>query len=433
MTAEAYALRLAEMIRCRTVSVHGSYDDAEFAKLRAVMADLFPQVHRRAARHSFSRDCWVYCLPGADRTRSIALMSHHDVVAAEGDWAHPPFAGEIAEGKLWGRGTVDTKTSLFAAFSALEELLAQGWQPPVSVYLASSHNEELGGDGIPRALDWFKARGITFEVVLDEGGAIVRPPIPGLKCAWCAGVAVHEKGRYWLNCTARTEGQGGFVYGVRTPTERMAAFITQAASGRRFVRRLNPPTRAMLTHLAPYCKLPLRLVLQNLWLTGGLLVRVLPKFGAEAGELLGSTCTFSTVSGERTRCTATALLRPADREDLERDLAVLGELGQKYGVEVAVDPASEYHDPADLTRPAFAYTLDCIRKVFPDAPPMPYLLPAMTDSRWLTEICPCVLRFAPLRLSEQQFASVHRANENIDLGAIADAVTFYREFLQGYR
>lgn len=433
MTAEEYARRLAEMIRCRTVSVRGAYDDAEFAKLRAVVAGLFPLVHKRAQRHSFSRDCWVYCLPGQDASRSIALMSHHDVVAAEGSWEHPPFAGVLADGKLWGRGTVDTKTSLFAEFSALEELLAQGWQPPVNVYLASSHNEELGGDGIPRALDWFKAQGITFEVVLDEGGAVVRPPIAGLKCAWCAGVAVHEKGRYWLGCTVRAADKGGFVYGVQTPVERMAAFIEEAASGGHFIRRLNAPTRAMLACLAPYCKLPLRLVLKNLWLTGGLLVRLLPRFSAEAGELLGTTCSFSAVQGDRARCTATASFRAADRGDMERDLAALGLLGEKYGVEIAVDPASEYHDPADLTSPAFAYTLGCIRKVFPDAPPMPYILPAMTDSRWFTELCPCVLRFAPIRLSEQQFASVHCANENIGLEAVADAVAFYREFLQGYR
>lgn len=433
MTAEQYAGRLAQMIRCRTVSVHGTYDDTEFAKLRAVAAKLFPLMHEKAKRYSFSQDCWVYRLPGTDSSRSIALMSHHDVVAAPGEWSHPPFAGEIAEGKLWGRGTVDTKTSLFAEFSALEELLTEGWRPPVDVYLASSHNEELGGDGIPRALEWFKAQGVTFEIVLDEGGAVVEPPITGLTCAWCAGVAVHEKGRYWLSCTTRAEGTGGFVYGVRTPVERMAAFINESASGKRFIRRLNPQLRAMFAHLVPYCKPPLRLVLKNLWLTGGLLVRLLPRFSAEAGELLGTTCAFSKVDGNRGRCTATASFRAVDRGDMERDLAALRAAAEKYGVEIEVDPASEYHEPADLASPAFAYTLDCIRTIFPDAPPMPYTLPAMTDSRWLTEICPCVLRFAPIRLSRQQLASVHCANENIDLEAIADAAAFYRTFLRGYR
>lgn len=431
MTGEDYALRLAEMIRCRTISARWSENAAEFAKLRSVVAGLFPLVHEKAERRVFGEDCWVYKLAGRDNTRNIALMSHHDVVAAEGDWEHPPFAGEIADGRLWGRGTVDTKTSLFAEFSALEELLTQGWQPPVNVYLLSSHNEELGGDGIPKALAWFKEQGITFEVVLDEGGAVVDPPIGGLKCKKCAGVAVHEKGRYWLSCTARSGTAAGFVYGVKTPVERMSGFIWEASAGKRFIRRLNPQVRAMFSYLAPNCKLPLRLVLRNLWLTGGLLTRLLPRLSAEAGELLGTTCAFSGIDGNRDRCTAQASFRAVDRGDLERDLSALRELGEKYGVEIAVDPASEYHEPADLTRPAFGYTLDCIRKVFPDAPPMPYILPAMTDARWLSEICPCVLRFAPIRLSPQQFSSVHARNENIDLSAIVEAVEFYREFLRG--
>lgn len=51
------------------------------------------------------------------------VMSHHDVVEATGDWQEEPFGGIIKDGKLWGRGTVDTKTPLFAEFSAIEELL----------------------------------------------------------------------------------------------------------------------------------------------------------------------------------------------------------------------------------------------------------------------------------------------------------------------
>lgn len=51
--------------------------------------------------------------------KNVMLMSRHDVVAAEGEWKYPPFSGQIAENCIWGRGTVDTKTPLFAEFSAL--------------------------------------------------------------------------------------------------------------------------------------------------------------------------------------------------------------------------------------------------------------------------------------------------------------------------
>ena len=127
-----YAQRLMKMIECKTVSSREIYDDTEFAKLRAVMKELFPLVHERAEIKYFSEDCWVYKIEGVDTNRNILLMSHHDVVAATGEWSHEPF-GEIDDGVIWGRGTVDTKTSLFAEFSATEELLNDGYIPPCNL------------------------------------------------------------------------------------------------------------------------------------------------------------------------------------------------------------------------------------------------------------------------------------------------------------
>ncbi len=157
---EYYVTRLGKMIQCKTVSVKDCYDDTEFAKLRDVMTELFPTVHKVAEKMTFSDDCWIYKIKGKDESRNIILMSHHDVVAATGDWLHPGFCGEIFDDCLWGRGTVDTKTPLFAEFQALEELLSEGFIPECNVYIGSSHNEEIGGDGIPEALKYFKENNI---------------------------------------------------------------------------------------------------------------------------------------------------------------------------------------------------------------------------------------------------------------------------------
>ena len=91
------------------------------------------------------------------------LMSHHDVVAAEDGWQVEPFGGVIKDGRLWGRGTVDTKTPLFAELTALEELLEAGFAFPVNVCLFYSHNEETGGDGAPLALRYFEENGLRFD------------------------------------------------------------------------------------------------------------------------------------------------------------------------------------------------------------------------------------------------------------------------------
>ena len=433
----SYAQALQKMIRCRTVSVKGSFDDTEFAWLREIMAEQFPLVHQKAEIRIFSDDCWIYKIKGRDETRNIMLMSHHDVVSAEGNWEHDGFSGDIADGKLWGRGTVDTKTPLFAEFTALEQLLAQGYVPPCNVYIGSSHNEELGGDGIPEANRFFKEQGISFEVILEEGGAVIDPPLGGMKCEKCAMVAVHEKGRYYLNCTAEADlGHASLTAATKmTPVERMAAFIHEVTNSNLFIRRLNPQVKAMFTHLAPYCGFPMNVLFSNLWLFGGLLQKVMPKLNAQAGGMIGTTCTFNRIDGgtESKNCTARAFLRPVDENDLKTDLDAFRKAAEKYGISVEVEGSSEYHGPADMEKPQFAYTMDCIAKCFPQYPAAPFILPAGTDARILTDVCGCVLRFAPIRLSAQQLASVHGENENINLEAIGEAVDFYKYFLENYR
>ncbi len=434
---EYYATRLQKMIKCKTVSVKDSYDDTEFAKLRNVMEELFPTLHKTAEKMTFSDDCWIYKLKGEDETRNFMLMSHHDVVEVSGEWKYDGFSGTIAEGKIWGRGTVDTKTPLFAEFSALEELLNEGFVPPCNIWIGSSHNEELGGDGIPKALEYFKENNINFEVILDEGGALIEPPLTGMSADKCGMVAVHEKGRIYLNCTATAEnGHASLTAGAKaTPVERMSSFINEVMTNDIFIRRLNPQVEAMFKHMAPYLKFPMNMLLSNLWLFGGIIKKVMPKINAQAGGLIGTTCTFNNIEGSTAskKCTAKAFLRPVDEKDFEKDLNKFKEIAKKYEIQVEMTEDSEYHAPADMSKPQFQYTMNCIGEVFPQYPASPFILPAGTDARTLTDVCECVLRFAPIRLSAQQLASVHAENENIDVDSVANCVAFYKHFIKNYK
>lgn len=430
-----YGQSFARMLRCKTVSVQGSYDDAEFAKLHAVVEEEFPLLHEKAERKIFSDDCWLYKIPGKDESRNILLMSHHDVVAAEEEnWIYEPFSGTIAEGKVYGRGAADTKGSLCAILFAAEELLKEGVQPPVNLYIASSHNEELGGDGMPALLAWFQEQNITLEVILDEGGAIVEPPLGNMNCEMCAMVAVHEKGRRKFKCIAKTESSHVSLTGYKgNPVERMSAFIHEITHGNLFVRRLNPQTKAMFAALGPYCSFPMNVLFANLWLFGGILKRVLPKLNATAGGMVGTTCNFQTIHGgvNDKICTVSVMLRNINPEDLEKELQAFRAVAEKYGIELE-EERNEYYPPADMESPAYGYTMQCLAEIFPRYPAAPYILPAGTDAWRLSPVCSCVLRFAPTRMSKQQLGSIHAVNENLDIAAVAEAAAFYKHFVRNY-
>ena len=431
----AYGKTFSRMLRCATVSVKDSYDDTEFAKLRSVVEEDFPLLHAKAERMIFGSDCWMYKIPGKDTSRNILLMSHHDVVAADTDWTEPPFDGIIKDGKVYGRGAADTKGSLCAILFAMEEMLRDGITPPVNVYIVSSHNEELGGDGMPKLLEYCQEQGITFEVILDEGGAIVEPPLAGMKAEMCAMVAVHEKGRLKLKCTAKNESSHVSLTAFKgNPVERMAQFIQEITTKNIFIRRLNPQTRAMFTSLAPYCSFPMKVLMSNLWLFGPMLLKVLPKMNATAGGMVGTTCNFQTIEGSTTEkvCTASVMLRNINEEDLKADYAAFKAIADKYDITLETE-RDEYYAPADMDSSAYRYTMDCLAKVFPRFPAAPYILPAGTDAWRLTPVCGCVLRFAPTRMSKQQLGSIHAADENLDISAVAEAAAFYKYFAVNYQ
>ena len=432
---EVYGNTFSRMLQCATVSVQDSYDDTEFAKLRRVVEEDFPLLHQKAEHRLLSDDCWMYKIPGKDPNRNILLMSHHDVVAADTDWTMPAFEGIIKDGKVYGRGAADTKGSLCAILFAAEEMLRAGLTPPVNLYILSSHNEELGGDGMPAMLDYCRENNITFEVILDEGGAIIDPPLAGMDCEMCAMVAVHEKGRLKLKCTVENESSHVSLTAFKgNPVERMSQFIQEITTKNIFIRRLNPQTRSMFSSLAPYCKLPMKLLLSNLWLFGGLLTKLLPKLNATAGGMVGTTCNFQAIEGSvnSKKCTASVMLRNNDAEDLKKDYAAFKAVADKYGITLETE-RDEYYPAADMDAPAYRYTFDCLAKVFPRFPAAPYILPAGTDAWRLTPVCNCVMRFAPTRMSKQQLGSIHAADENLDISAVAEAAAFYSYFVENYQ
>ena len=179
--SNAYGERLARMVRCETISSRDNPHPEKFAAFHSILAELFPLVHAHCEKHSFDGSL-LFKWAGRGEADPIILMSHQDVVEAGGNWKHPPFSGHIdGEGRVWGRGTVDTKASLFCIFTALEELIAQGFIPAGDVYIASSCTEEIAGSGAPATVAYLKSQGVRPSLVLDEGGMILEAPIAGVK------------------------------------------------------------------------------------------------------------------------------------------------------------------------------------------------------------------------------------------------------------
>lgn len=201
-----------------------------------------------------------------------------------------------------------------------------------------------------------------------------------------------------------------------------------------FIRRLHPEVRGMFEALALHMAFPMRTVFSNLGLFSDLLTRLMPKLNAAAGEMLGTGCTFKNIStNDDGTCRAQAFLRCINDADFEKDLDTLRKMAECHGVRIVLrDEDNEYYKPTSLDSRGYQYVKETAQAVFPYAAVAPFILPAGTDARRFTGLSDAVIRFAPIDIDDQQYASVHGENENISIDKLSIAVDFYKQLLRNY-
>ena len=153
-----------DLIRCRSVTPE---EGGALGYLQRVLGRAGFEVHRAIfAEPGTAPVDNLYARIGASRP-NLMFAGHTDVVPPgnEGAWSHPPFAGEIAGDRLYGRGAVDMKGSIacFVA-AALDYLAAHGGKPKGSIsFLITGDEESVAINGTIKLLNWAAERGETFD------------------------------------------------------------------------------------------------------------------------------------------------------------------------------------------------------------------------------------------------------------------------------
>ncbi len=439
---EKESLRLAEklstMIKYDTTSHANIHEVDKFLGFHKVLEELFPLVHRNLEKTEIDGNLLFYW-KGKSSEKPILLMSHQDVVPAEGEWKHEPFSGDIADGKVWGRGAADTKCTVMAFFEAVEELLKEGYTPPVDVYLASSCTEEWAGDGAPTIVNELKRRGVELFLVCDEGGCIITDPIGGVNGNF-AMVGVFEKGKADVKFTAHSTGGHASAPTKNTPIARLASFVDDVEKHSPFKKKLMPEVSAMFTTLAPYASsFGMRLLLGNIWLFKPLIVAVLPAVSAQAGAMLRTTIAFTTQSGSDAynvipqEATLGANMRFIPHQGEKESLEIIENLAKKHGLDTEIIHSNDYTDPVDINGEAFKLVENVIGETFPGLASSPYVMTGATDAQFYQPICKNCIRFAPVIYGPDQMKGMHGVNECIEYNCLPGAVRFYKNLIKAQK
>lgn len=435
-----YTDTLSKMINCKTVFTHDGRNRAEFDRFYKTVGERFPLLSKRAERLTFGDGCFVYVIRGNNAQKNIMLMSHHDVVDGGEGWNTDPFDAVIKDGSMYGRGTIDTKTPLFAELQACEELLSEDFSfDGIDLYIGSSNNEELCGDGMVLATRYFKENGIHFDAVFDEGGAITAGMVPGVK-EKSAMIAVHEKSRHMYRCTAKRvqKGHGGLNQSANNTVSQMSAFINEVENSKIYKGSFSNEVRGTFETHAPYMPFPLNIAMGNIGLFAPVIKKVMQKI-PQARPMLSTSIAFTTISGgskldpqiAAQEVEATMFLRCVREDDLYEGLEKIKAIASKHGVEIE-EIERDYCPPTDYKTPQFKLLESVINDVFPDVIVSPFLLVAGTDARRFGEVADNIFRFAPIDLDAEQYASVHGANEHIKIKNVGQCVCFYKQLINKY-
>jgi carboxypeptidase PM20D1 len=421
VNVDAAASRLAGAVRFRTISnlPPQPFDTTAFLGLHAYLEETYPGVHGALSRERVNDLSLLFTWEGTDPGLApVVLMGHLDVVpiipGTEEEWSYGAFDGVVADGFVWGRGTMDDKVSVLAILEAVESLVAEGYRPERTLYLAFGHDEEIGGPrGAAALADTIARRSPKLALVVDEGGAVVEDAFPGLTRP-AALVGVAEKGFLSVRLRARAEGGHSSMPPATTSVGILAAAIHRLEQSP-FPASLDGPTGAMLQTLAPELSLGMRTLLGNLWLFGPLVERVMT--GTSTGAAMVRTTTAATMF--TVESTLDRIRRVVDDERVELEVAYEG---------AAQDP-SPVSDPGGA---AFTLVARTIHEALGnrDLIVLPYLVVGGTDAKYYSGRSPNVFRFLPVSLGERGPAALHGTDERLPAQDFADAIRFFHRLIR---
>jgi acetylornithine deacetylase/succinyl-diaminopimelate desuccinylase-like protein len=366
-------------------------------------------------------------VPGRDDSKpALILHGHLDVVPAIAeDWSVDPFAGEIRDGMLWGRGAVDMKDMDAMILTAVADILRAGEQPERDVILAFFADEEDGGvEGSGLVVrdhpEWFAG---ATEAISEVGGYSVAV---GDRRAYL--LQVGEKALLWIRLVARGRAAHGSSFHSDNAVTRLSESV--AALGRtEWPIRLTATTRETVQGLAA--------------ITGGDTAdadALAAAAGAASRFLRSSLRTTANPTGltagykhnvipDRAEALIDVRVLPGTEEAALADIRrIVGE-----GVEVEI-----VHQDVGLEVPFSGDLVDAMVAALgredPGAPVIPYLLGGGTDNKALASLGIAGYGFAPLRLpADLDFTGMfHGVDERVPLDALVFGQRVLADLLRTY-
>jgi len=434
--------RFSKSIQFQTVSLEdlSEIDYEPFEEFITFLEESYPSLHSNAELQRIGEYSLLFKWKGTNPDLNPGLlMGHYDVVPVKEDaielWSYEPFGGEIEEGFIWGRGTLDDKSGIFSVLEAVEFLIESGHQNERTFYLALHHDEEIGGlNGAKQISEFLESEGVHLEFLVDEGPPVAENIIDNIDVP-LAMIGVAEKGSLNLELVYRQEGG----HSSMPPRQTVISILSRAIN--RIERRpmdahYNGLIKETFEPLIPYMSFTQRLAFNNTWLFSGKIKRELGKNPATNAALRTTAAKTIFEAGFKEnvlpvegRVIINFRLHPNDT--IEDVVEYVRQRVNNPDIVINVMDRARNPSPVSDTRARpYQVLKQTIEDIFDQALVSPSLFVAASDSRHFHNLTDNVYRFRPIRATHDDRARVHGIDERIRVDNYLEMIQFQIELIQ---
>lgn len=432
---EDIVYKLGELIKINTTSYEdrSKIDFSKFQEYIDKVKTLYPLVFEKCEFTQTKEYAIKLKLKGKSNEKPTVLMAHFDVVPVTEGWKYDPFLGEVKDGYLYGRGTLDTKVTMACALSALEEALKDNYIPENDLYLCFGSNEEVYGDSQVKIIEELKKEGIKPALVFDEGGGITQKAFPGVK-EDTAFLGVVEKGMVNIKLSLDTNGGHSSTPRKNGPVIRLSRALVKLEQN-----PMKPQyakcVKGLLNIMGRHCGFAYKLVFANMWLFSGLVKWLFTKLSADTRALVTSTFAFTTLNGGNqtniipNHVEANVNVRIAPFDTPEDVINHVRKVIDDDEIKIAASDINKMYPECRFDSVGYNIIKETTIETFPNTIVAPFVMLGGTDGRHYNEISDCVIRFSPFKVTAEDRKGIHGLNEQIEVNNLKKCLEFYRRLL----
>ncbi len=402
-------------------------DEARAARFLAELLHREGLTTRRAVSPGGRTSLWARLESGRPEAGALLLQHHIDVVPPGPGWSTDPFAGEVRDGVLWGRGAIDAKSLGIAHLAALVELRRR--RVPLArdvVFLAVADEETGGREGTAWLLEAHPELFAGVAAVLGEGG--LNRSYQGRLAWW--GIETAQKRPLWLRVIAAGRGGHGSTLNLHAAPHRLVRGLGRLVD-RPLDYRVTPEVRRYMEAAAPHETAHFQRLVANLdeVVTGPEperhLLPGMPNYFLDTIQVnvLAAGEKLNVVPEEAVAEIDVRLLPDTDQQAFLEEIRQL--LGDEVEVEVLLDAPPVTASPLD--NPIWR----CLETTLgPRAAVVPAFIPGITDARYFRGRGLAAYGFSPFVLAAAELKGIHGPDERIPLAAFEQGVALMKTLVR---